>query len=89
MERILLVALLTVQLVLGVESWLARFHVPQADLPQLLPVPMHAAWVRTAHYVVGALLFATTAAVALRAQRKTGVVLEAEAIRPRELEGVL
>src|SRR5207237_5439048 len=41
-QRILLLAFLTVQLLLGVESWLAKFYVPQADLPQLAPLPMHA-----------------------------------------------
>jgi heme A synthase len=88
-ERILLMALLTLQLVLGVESWLAKFAVPQADLPQLQPLPMHAEWIRTAHYLVGTLLFSTTVVVALIANRKHLVATTVAPVRPHELEGAL
>ena len=67
--KIALKVLLTMQLLLGVESWLARFHVPQVDLPQLSPVPMHAEWVRSLHYLFGTLLFAAMTATALLAHR--------------------
>jgi len=67
-----LLALLALQLLLGVESWLARFFVDSAVTHQaLLPVPMHAEWVRTAHYLVGTLIFSTTVAIALIAQRQS------------------
>jgi heme A synthase len=88
-ERILLMALLALQLVLGVESWLAKFAVPQADLPQLQPLPMHAEWIRTAHYLVGTLLFSTTVVIALIANRKHLVATTVAPVRPPELEGAL
>jgi hypothetical protein len=84
-----LMILLGVQLLLGVESWLARFHVPSADLPQLEPVPVHAEWVRTAHYVVGTLMFASTVTIALIAHRKSASVTDTVPARSRELEGAL
>jgi hypothetical protein len=80
---------LTLQLLLGTESWLARFYVPTADLPQLAPVPMHAEWVRTGHYVVGSLIFASTVAVALLAQRKPALVAEIVPMRAHVLEGAI
>jgi len=88
-NRIGLMVFLTVQLSLGIESWLARFFVPTADLPQLAPVPMHAEWVRTGHYVVGSLIFASAVAVALIAQRKPALVLDAAPVHSRELEGAI
>ena len=88
-NRIGLMVFLTVQLVLGMESWLARFFVATADLPQLAPVPMHAEWVRTGHYVVGSLIFAQAVAVALIAQRRPALIMEAAPVRSRELEGAL
>jgi heme A synthase len=88
-QRILLMAFLTVQLVLGIESWLARFFVPTADMPQLAPLPMHAEWVRTAHYLFGTLIFSTTVAVALVACCKSIPVTAESPARPRELEGVV
>ncbi|MSU78473.1 MAG: hypothetical protein EXS16_10310 [Gemmataceae bacterium] len=69
LERVSLMGLLTLQLVLGVESWLARFHVIGSNLPQLAPAPTHAEWIRTIHYLVGTLIFATTASAAWIAHR--------------------
>ena len=86
-QRIVLMALLTLQLVLGIESWLAKYYVAQADLPQLLPVPMHAEWIRTLHYLVGTLIFATTVVTALIAHRQPAP--ESTPARTRELEGAL
>jgi heme A synthase len=88
-QRLLLKGLLVVQLILGVESWLARFHVDGSNLPQLLPLPMHSEWIRTAHYLVGAMMFSTTVAVVLTAHRKAVTVSEPVPARSRELEGVL
>lgn len=88
-QRILLMGLLALQLWLGVESWLARFYVPTADLPQLAPAPMHAEWLRTLHYLVGTLIFSTTVAVVLVAHRKPAIVTEATAAPSHKLEGAL
>jgi cytochrome c oxidase assembly protein subunit 15 len=88
-KPVALMILLAVQLLLGVESWLAKFHAASADLPQLEPVPVHAEWIRTAHYVVGTLMFASTVTIALIAHRKSASVPETVAARCRELEGAL
>jgi cytochrome c oxidase assembly protein subunit 15 len=88
-QRVLLMALLAAQLVLGIESWLAKFYMPQADLPQLLPMPVHAEWIRTIHYVVGTLVFSTTVEIALLAHRKQATAAKAVAARSGELEGAL
>ena len=87
--RISLMLYLTLQLLLGMESWLARFFVATADLPQLAPVPMHAEWVRTGHYVMGSLIFASSVAVALLAQRKPALAAEEAPLPSRQLEGAL
>jgi heme A synthase len=84
-----LMLLLALQLLLGVESWLAKFHAASADLPQLEPVPVHSEWIRTAHYVVGTLMFASTVTIALIAHRKSASVTETVPARSRELEGAL
>jgi heme A synthase len=88
-ERIGLMVLLALQLWLGVESWLAKFFVPTVDLPQLAPMPTHAEWIRTAHYLCGTLIFATTATVALVAHRKAIAVAATAVVSPRRLEGAL
>jgi heme A synthase len=88
-QRVALKAFLMLQLWLGVESWLAKFYVPGADLPQLAPIPMHAEWIRTAHYLLGTLIFATTVTVALLAHRNPRLVVELEPMHHRELEAAL
>jgi len=75
-ERVLLKVLIVMQIVLGIESWLAKFNVPSADLPQLAPAPMHAEWIRTLHYLIGTLIFSTTVVIALLAHRKPAAKLE-------------
>jgi cytochrome c oxidase assembly protein subunit 15 len=88
--RILFMALLGLQLLLGMESWLAKYYVGTAVSHEpLLPVPMHAEWIRTAHYVVGSLIFATSVSVALMAQRRPALAMEAAPEPSRELEGAL
>jgi heme a synthase len=82
-----LMILLAAQLLLGVESWLAKFDVPQADLPQLAPMPMHAEWIRTGHYLVGTLMFASTVTVALIAHRQPMTAAEMALAPAHELEG--
>ncbi|MBI1830976.1 MAG: COX15/CtaA family protein [Planctomycetes bacterium] len=87
-QRIALMALLALQLWLGVESWLARFYTPYADLPQLAPLPMHAEWIRTAHYLVGTLMFATSVSVVLAAHQAPALEAKLEATPSAKLEGV-
>jgi heme A synthase len=59
----LLACLVTVQVVLGVEAWINRFG---AGLPaEAVPLTWGRVVVRTAHYLVGALLFATSIGFAL------------------------
>ena len=88
-QRWLIKGLLMLQLWLGVEAWLAKFFVATAVQQQALePMPMHAEWLRTAHYLVGTLLFGTTVVVALVANRRA-LPLEQTIVAPaRELEGV-
>ncbi len=61
-----LVALVAVQLVLGVESWLGRFGAPQWRQLQPLFDPN---FVRTLHFLTGSFLFATSVVAALSAHR--------------------
>jgi heme A synthase len=64
----IMLALLGVQILLGVEAWMGwmkRAFVPFADALES-PV-MH--WLRSGHYVLGALIFAATVALALMAHR--------------------
>jgi heme A synthase len=87
-QRVLLMAFLALQLLLGVESWLAKFHVDYAaNMTALAPLPMHAEWIRTLHYLVGTLIFSTTVTVALVAHRRPVAIAIPE--RSRELEGVV
>jgi cytochrome c oxidase assembly protein subunit 15 len=87
--RILFMVLLGLQLVLGMESWLARFYVNDVRDESIMPAPLHAEWIRTAHYVVGSLIFATSVSVAILAQRRPGTVAEVAHVQVRELEGAL
>src|SRR5262249_29696556 len=65
---ILFMALLALQLLLGMESWLAKYFVATSVTHEaIVPVPMHAEWVRTLHYVVGSMIFATSVSVAILA----------------------
>jgi heme a synthase len=67
----LLLALVAVQILLGIETWLSKFFLPQAPWNQLQPLAMHQDIVRSIHYVVGTMVFATTVATALRVHRQT------------------
>ena len=88
-QRVFLKVLIVMQILLGIESWLAKFHVPTADLPQLAPAPMHAEWIRTLHYLIGTLLFSTTVVIALLAYRKPILAANPHAIRPANWEVAL
>jgi heme A synthase len=80
----LLLGLVGLQILLGIEAWLSRaqaFFLPGA------PLPHHADWIRSAHYVLGTLIFATSVVIALKANRRP-VLLENPA-PARSLEGAL
>lgn len=65
----ILLALLGMQVLLGAESWMnwmPRLFIPLAAMDET--TTQH--WLRSAHYVVGAMLFAATVIVMLQAQRK-------------------
>ncbi len=89
LQRIALMALLSVQLVLGVESWLARFYVEHVNTTALTPLPLHQEWIRTAHYLVGTLIFSTTVVVALIAHRHPVLAPGAASLRLHEAEGAV
>ncbi len=65
-----LAVLVGLQLVLGVESWLSKFAVDGHMLRQVEPLPVETELIRSAHYLVGALTFAASVAVALLAHRQ-------------------
>ena len=87
-----LAVLIGVQLVLGVESWLAKFFVPDVRLEAVAPSPVHSEWIRTAHYLVGTLIFAHCVILALKANLQPsltgGEVTEPVHPAPRSWEGV-
>ena len=69
-KRVML-GLLAVQALLGVEAWLSwmkRFFIPSAANEESPAVH----WLRSGHYVVGTLLFATTVVFMLQAHRTWG-----------------
>jgi heme a synthase len=65
----ILLALIAVQVFLGVESWLTRFYNQYLTSNMLQPLSVHADWFRTLHYLTGTLIFATSVIIALRAQQ--------------------
>jgi cytochrome c oxidase assembly protein subunit 15 len=87
--RVFLKVTIVAQILLGLESWLAKFYVPTADLPQLAPAPMHAEWIRTLHYLFGTLLFSTTVVITLLAYRKPALAANLATARPTQLEVAL
>ncbi len=83
--------LIGVQVVLGTESWLAKFFVPDIRLESLAPVPVHSQWIRSAHYLVGTLIFAHAVLLALKANLQPSLAdSKAADLVPssRTLEGV-
>lgn len=82
-----LATLVILQIMLGIEAWLVRFATPEAALP--------GHWlfnrdlVRSIHVVVGSLLLATSAVLALEARRQSVVATE-QTLEPAagRLEGV-
>jgi heme A synthase len=68
----LLAALVALQLVLGIESWLSKFAVAEQTWQQVRPLSGETELIRSAHYLVGALTFAASVSVALLTHRQTG-----------------
>jgi cytochrome c oxidase assembly protein subunit 15 len=67
-----LLGLIALQLLLGVESWMEKFAAagPHASVPpELRPIEVSGAALRTAHAVIGAALLAASVALALRIGR--------------------
>lgn len=81
----LLVGLVAVQVGLGVEAWLARFAVP--GWPQLRPAGVHAEVLRSIHYLVGALVFATAVVLTLQARLGRPWAVVREGVPAERLEG--
>lgn len=79
--------LIALQLGLGMESWLAKYYAGTVEHESILPLPMHAEWIRTAHYVVGSLIFATSVSTALWCQRRPVTALLPSPLRRRGLGG--
>lgn len=82
---VLLAVLVTGQLVLGVESWLARSS--PIGLPELQAVTVPQAIVRSAHVLMGSLVLGASVVVTLRAHRQTICdmsLTSAPSIEPRE-----
>jgi cytochrome c oxidase assembly protein subunit 15 len=81
----LLAGLLAVQLALGVEAWVRRFG--SGILPELQPSSFSLDLVRSGHFVVGTLLFATTVALALLLHRPAMPTAAFRAVPAGPLEG--
>ncbi len=81
-----LMAVLTFQVMLGVEAWMMRFG--NYMLPEQLPFSLGSAIVRTLHFVFGTLLFSTTVALALLARRTETPASVSAPRREGVLEGV-
>ena len=82
---VVLLFLVCVQLLLGVESWLSKFFVPQAPWNQLQPLAVYQDFVRSIHYVVGTMIFATTVVVAINVHwQGSGALSLGPAARPME-----
>lgn len=85
-----LIAIVAVQVLLGVEAWMVKFAAagPNAALPpELRPITVGSAAVRTAHVVIGTALLASAVAFAIRV-RRTPVVVGAEIAEIPEPEAV-
>jgi cytochrome c oxidase assembly protein subunit 15 len=80
-------ALVTVQLFLGVETWLSKFRVPGYTPRQLEPLSAETDLIRSAHYLVGALTFAAAVTTALLANRQAGWAAQTAPAPAGRLEG--
>jgi cytochrome c oxidase assembly protein subunit 15 len=91
---VVLAALVTVQLYLGVESWLSKvesglqqFQAAGYLQRQFTPLPVQSEMIRSAHYLVGALTFAAAVTAALLTNRQAGWAARTAPAPARRLEG--
>jgi hypothetical protein len=76
---------LALQLILGVEAWMAKFG--SYTLPELVKITNQYAAIRTAHAFVGGALLATAVAIAVQLRRTTSEpVTKPDAARPNWYE---
>jgi cytochrome c oxidase assembly protein subunit 15 len=80
-----LAALVVVELLLGVEAWMIQFG--SGTLPELVPVTVSTALVRTAHVLAGAGILAAAVVLAVQARRRAPAAEPSDAPAGR-LEGV-
>ena len=80
-----LAVLVAVQVLFGVEALLIRFGTP--GLPELQITNIPQAIIRTAHFVLGSLIFATAVSVSLRAHRGLAVSVSLPVASAEHLEG--
>ncbi len=83
----LLLALLAVQVVLGIESWLSKFLDRASPHMQIQPLLVHHEVLRSVHYLVGTLVFATSVVIALRAYQGLAWSPAAQAQPAAHVEG--
>jgi hypothetical protein len=82
----MLLALIAVQLILGVEAWLSKFTTT-APLVQLTPFIDYPDLLRSMHLLVGSLVFACSVVVALRVYLGRGLAIKSGAALAHRLEG--
>ncbi len=82
-----LVGLLTLQILLGVETWMVKFQ--PGVFPDSQPVTMPQAIIRTAHYVVGSGVFGFAVATCLQAYRPVLVTAARPIPHLGRLEGAI
>lgn len=81
----MLLGLLGIQMVLGVEAWISRFHHPVLPWNQVQPWSPQTTIPRTLHFVVGSFLFAACVAWTVNAHRPRRERCDAAApVRERE-----
>jgi cytochrome c oxidase assembly protein subunit 15 len=74
------------QLPLGIEAWMIKFA--SGSLPELQAVTVTPAILRTAHFLLGSAIFATSVVVALQARRQPAQTLQQVRVPVCQLEGV-
>jgi cytochrome c oxidase assembly protein subunit 15 len=83
----ILAALVALQLLLGIESWLSKFAIPRYMTRQVEPLPVETELIRSAHYLVGALTFAAAFTTVLLTHRQARFAARAAVVPASRLEG--
>jgi cytochrome c oxidase assembly protein subunit 15 len=81
----ILMALVVVQLLLGVEAWMFKFS--SGELPELVQMTVPKAILLTAHVLVGSWILATAVALACRTHQRAALVVRLTTTPARPLEG--